>query len=91
MLKSLLFILVFGITLVISTDIDGVVVSPQDAPSNWVVNTKVRVDGNKYFGFMRSDGSFVVSNVPPGSYLIEFTNPTYLFQVSLQEFLIRSV
>jgi len=29
----------------------------------------------------RSDGSFSVSSVPPGSYILEVTHPTYVFDL----------
>lgn len=74
-LLALHFVLIHG------TDIEGTIIAPSGASSNWAVETKVRVDGKRYFGFVKPDGSFVISEVPPGSYLVEFTNPTYLFQV----------
>ena len=30
--------------------------------------------------YFRADGSFVVSNVPSGSYIVEVTNPVYAFE-----------
>ncbi|VDL60190.1 unnamed protein product [Hymenolepis diminuta] len=71
---ALHFVLIRG------TDIEGIIIAPSGASSNWAVETKVRVDGKRYFGFVKPDGSFVISEVAPGSYLVEFTNPTYLFQ-----------
>lgn len=73
---TLQFILIHG------TDIEGLIITPSGASPNWAAETKVRVDGNRYFGFVKPDGSFVISDVEPGSYLVEFTNPTYLFPVS---------
>ena len=69
-----------------STDIEGTIVAPTGAHPNWAVETKVRVDGNRYLGFVKRDGTFVISDVAPGSYLVEFTNPVYLFQVTANSF-----
>lgn len=33
-----------------------------------------------FFVFCRSDGSFTVTNVPSGSYVVEVVNPTYVFE-----------
>ena len=30
--------------------------------------------------FSRSDGTFTVNGVPPGSYVVEIANPTYIFE-----------
>ncbi|VDN49879.1 unnamed protein product [Dibothriocephalus latus] len=65
------------------TSIEGVVVPPLNASPDWVIHTRVRVDGQKYIGFVKTDGSFVVSDVPSGSYLVEITNPVYLFQTNV--------
>uniref|UniRef100_A0A0X3NZ04 ER membrane protein complex subunit 7 n=1 Tax=Schistocephalus solidus TaxID=70667 RepID=A0A0X3NZ04_SCHSO len=62
------------------TSIEGVVVPPLNASPDWVIHTRIRVDGQKYIGFVKTDGSFIVSDVPSGSYLLEITNPVYLFQ-----------
>ncbi|VDD79751.1 unnamed protein product [Mesocestoides corti] len=75
-----LVLLSANILLARGTDIEGLIVPPLGAHSNWAVDTKIRVDGSKYLGFVKPDGNFVVSDVPPGSYLVEFTNPAYLIQ-----------
>ena len=52
-----------------------------DAPiSDWVPDTKVIVDGGRFVGFIKQDGSFAVNNVPPGSYLVEISSPSYIFE-----------
>ncbi|VDM32636.1 unnamed protein product [Hydatigera taeniaeformis] len=76
----LTFSAILQFLLVRGTDIEGTIVAPIDASPNWAVETKVRVDGNRYLGFIKPDGSFIISDVAPGSYLVEFTNPTFLFQ-----------
>lgn len=78
---ALFVVLALQIVHIFGTDIEGVIVAPSGADPNWVAETKVRVDGNRYLGFLKPDGSFVISDVAPGSYLVEFINPTYLFQV----------
>ncbi|VDN95944.1 unnamed protein product [Rodentolepis nana] len=81
MYKYALFIIfALHFVLIRGTDIEGTIIAPSGASSNWAVETKVRVDGKQYLGFVKPDGSFVISEVAPGSYLVEFTNPTYLFQ-----------
>ena len=32
--------------------------------------------------FRRSDGSFTIHNVPSGSYVVEVSNPTYVFETN---------
>ena len=38
------------------------------------------VDGGKYVGLLKSDGSFTVNGVPPGSYIVEAISPNYMFE-----------
>lgn len=81
-LTILIFTLILQVLLVKGTDIEGTIAAPIGASPNWAAETKVRVDGNRYLGFIKPDGSFIISDVAPGSYLVEFTNPTFLFQVN---------
>ncbi len=37
------------------------------------------VNGNSFHGLIRSDGSFVLHNIPSGSYFLEFFHPDYQF------------
>jgi len=46
----------------------------------WVGTSRVLVDGGEYLGFLKSDGSFTVNNVPSGSYLVEIVHPIYVFE-----------
>lgn len=48
--------------------------------ANWQTNTKIHVNGGEILGFVRKDGSFVVHNVLPGSYVLEVLNPEYTFE-----------
>lgn len=47
--------------------------------SDWAPHIKVIVDGGRFVGFIKQDGSFVINNVPPGSYLVEISSPSYIF------------
>ena len=48
--------------------------------TDWMSDTQILVDGGEYKGFLKADGSFTVSLVPPGSYLVEVASPNYLFE-----------
>ncbi|CAH8650250.1 unnamed protein product [Heterobilharzia americana] len=60
--------------------IEGTVVVPPEAPPDWHINTRINVAGDQFVGFVKADGSFAVTNVPSGSYIIEAINPVYYFQ-----------
>lgn len=47
---------------------------------NWQANTRVHVNGGEYLGFVKKDGSFIVQNIPSGSYIIEVLNPEFVFE-----------
>lgn len=58
-------------------------VYPMDPPfiqSNWQAHTKIHVNGGEYLGFVKEDGSFVVHNIPSGSYIVEVLNPDYTYE-----------
>ena len=56
-------------------------VQVMDVPlSDWAPHTKVIVDGGRFVGFLKQDGSFVVNNVPSGSYLVEVSSPGHVFE-----------
>nr|CAB3242434.1 ER membrane protein complex subunit 7 [Phallusia mammillata] len=42
--------------------------------------TRVLVDDGTYRGFIKNDGSFVVHNIPSGSYVLEVVSPVYFFE-----------
>ncbi|XP_074595006.1 ER membrane protein complex subunit 7 [Brevipalpus obovatus] len=48
--------------------------------AEWFTDTKVIVNYGQYLAFMRRDGSFEVNNIPPGSYLVEVTNPDLFYK-----------
>ncbi|KAL8605193.1 hypothetical protein ACOMHN_031134 [Nucella lapillus] len=60
--------------------IDGRVFVTSSKEKDWVSATRVLIDGGKFRGFLRNDGSFSVSGLPSGSFLVEIANPTYLFE-----------
>jgi hypothetical protein len=62
--------------------IEGKVVAPVDleVTPQWLAATRVIVNYGEYLGFLRRDGTFEVSNLPAGSYLVEVTNPGYFYE-----------
>uniref|UniRef100_A0A0A9WCZ8 ER membrane protein complex subunit 7 beta-sandwich domain-containing protein n=2 Tax=Lygus hesperus TaxID=30085 RepID=A0A0A9WCZ8_LYGHE len=46
----------------------------------WQADTRVYLKGASQKGFIREDGTFVFTNVPPGSYIVEVTHPKYAFE-----------
>lgn len=47
---------------------------------HWQANTRIHVNGGEFIGFVKKDGSFVIHNLPPGSYVVEILNPEYNFE-----------
>ncbi|XP_054712907.1 ER membrane protein complex subunit 7-like [Uloborus diversus] len=62
--------------------IEGTVLPPDVITPEWLLLTKVLVNGGERIGFLRSDGSFTVSNVEPGSYAVEVINPNHIYEPS---------
>lgn len=60
--------------------IDGKVFIQGFKPADWISQTRILVDGGNYIGFLKSDGSFTVNNVPAGSYVVEVMSPNNLFE-----------
>uniref|UniRef100_A0A914WFY3 ER membrane protein complex subunit 7 beta-sandwich domain-containing protein n=1 Tax=Plectus sambesii TaxID=2011161 RepID=A0A914WFY3_9BILA len=62
--------------------IEGKVTMPRDAnvPKNWRSYTRVLVNYGQFVGFLREDGSFVISQVPSGSYVVEVASKDYVFE-----------
>ncbi|XP_043498620.1 ER membrane protein complex subunit 7 [Polistes fuscatus] len=50
------------------------------ASSGWQLMTHVMANGGEHYGFLREDGTFVISNVPSGSYIVEVVNPNYFYE-----------
>lgn len=61
--------------------IEGRVYPPEDQELlNWQVDTRIHVNGGEYIGFIREDGTFVVHNIPTGSYVVEVIHPDYMYE-----------
>ncbi|XP_071949627.1 endoplasmic reticulum membrane protein complex subunit 7-like [Antedon mediterranea] len=60
--------------------IEGKVIISGAKLLEWLPETRILVDGGAYVGFMRADGSFTVGGVPSGSYVVEVSNPKFLFE-----------
>jgi hypothetical protein len=50
--------------------------------SNWQRDTLLVINGEdeQYYGFLKSDGSFQISSVKPGSYVVEVRNPDFVYE-----------
>uniref|UniRef100_A0A7M5UF63 ER membrane protein complex subunit 7 beta-sandwich domain-containing protein n=2 Tax=Clytia hemisphaerica TaxID=252671 RepID=A0A7M5UF63_9CNID len=48
-------------------------------PTDWQSETSILVDSGAYKGFLKSDGTFVINNIPSGSYIVEVASANYLF------------
>lgn len=62
--------------------IEGKVYSPELYPFdvNWQKDTSITINDGEFNGFIKEDGSFVISNVPSGSYVVDIVNPDYLYE-----------
>lgn len=60
--------------------IEGKVVVPLTTDQDWMSHTRILIDGGEYLGFLKNDGSFIVNNLPSGSYVVEVANPNYAFE-----------
>lgn len=62
--------------------IEGKVYSPDllSSDMNWQRDTSIVINGGEYQGFLREDGSFVISSIPSGSYIVEIVNPDYFYE-----------
>jgi len=62
--------------------IEGKVIMPQDdsISDKWRSTTRILVNYGEYVGFVKEDNTFVISNVPPGSYILEVANKDYIFE-----------
>ncbi|KAJ7372100.1 ER membrane protein complex subunit 7 [Desmophyllum pertusum] len=60
--------------------IDGKITIQGFKPADWVSQTRILVDGGNYVGFLKTDGSFTVNDVPAGSYVVEVLSPNNLFE-----------
>ncbi|XP_050441039.1 ER membrane protein complex subunit 7 homolog [Adelges cooleyi] len=60
-------------------DIEGTVMLP-NMTTSWLAETVVHLKGGEAIGFLRKNGSFVISKVPSGSYVVEVINPNYIYE-----------
>lgn len=60
--------------------IEGKVIPPEIASPEWLTSTRIIVNGGEQLGFLRSDGSFSVHNLSPGSYVVEVANPDHTYE-----------
>lgn len=63
--------------------IEGKVYGPELQLKNildWQRNTVVTINNGEYSGFLKEDGTFVISAIPTGSYVVEIVNPDYYYE-----------
>ncbi|XP_055587493.1 ER membrane protein complex subunit 7 homolog [Uranotaenia lowii] len=63
--------------------IEGKVYPPElfgGSDLSWQVDTQISINGGEYKGFLKDDGSFIISSVPSGSYVVEILNPDYYYE-----------
>lgn len=63
--------------------IEGKLFAPEPHLQNakdWQRKTTVTINNGEYSGYLTNDGSFVISGVPAGSYVVEFVNPDYYYE-----------
>jgi len=60
-------------------DIEGTVMLP-NLTTSWLAETVIQLKGGEAVGFLRKNGSFLISKVPSGSYIVEVVNPNYVYE-----------
>ncbi|XP_065085942.1 ER membrane protein complex subunit 7 homolog [Ochlerotatus camptorhynchus] len=63
--------------------IEGKVYPPElfgGSDLTWQIDTHISINAGEYKGFLKDDGSFVISSVPSGSYVVEILNPDYYYE-----------
>ncbi|KAJ8399089.1 hypothetical protein AAFF_G00414680 [Aldrovandia affinis] len=60
--------------------IEGRAVVPGIKTQDWISTARVLVEGEEHVGFLKTDGSFAVNDVPSGSYVLEIVSPGYSFE-----------
>lgn len=63
--------------------IEGKVYAPEIYSSNdfnWQRDTVITINNGEYSGFLKEDGTFIISGVPSGSYVVEVSNPDYYYE-----------
>lgn len=59
--------------------IEGKVFAPE-TQSKGQSETSISINGGEYKGFLRDDGTFIISSVPSGSYVLEVHNSDYYYE-----------
>jgi len=55
--------------------IEGKIILPEKKPStDWISATHIIVNGGEHVGFLKEDGTFVVTGLSAGSYIVEVIN-----------------
>lgn len=86
-LLFLVFLIVLWVVNCVSEDVEesnlyhiqGKVVVQKAPDSSWIAQSRVVLDGGKYSGYLKKDGSFVINRVPSGTYVVEVYTPNYSF------------
>ena len=66
-----------------TTDLEGRLEFPSSAPFN--ITTKITLNNGEYTTYSRTDGSFVIYNVPPGIHQLDIDSKTFHFgQIKIQ-------
>lgn len=61
--------------------IEGKVFPPElYTTDDWQRDIVISVNGGEHKGFLREDGTFIISSMPSGSYVIEILNANYVFE-----------
>ncbi|XP_034233980.1 ER membrane protein complex subunit 7 [Thrips palmi] len=58
-------------------------VFPPDGPisaNSWYSQTRILANGGEFVGILKRDNSFIIHNVPTGSYVVEVVNPSYAYE-----------
>lgn len=64
-------------------NIEGKVYAPElfsSAEFNWQQDTAITINDGEYSAFLKDDGTFIISGVPSGSYVVEISNPDYYYE-----------
>uniref|UniRef100_A0A672SA92 Endoplasmic reticulum membrane protein complex subunit 7 n=1 Tax=Sinocyclocheilus grahami TaxID=75366 RepID=A0A672SA92_SINGR len=59
--------------------IEGRASVPGVKTQDWISTALILVEGEEYVGFLKTDGSFAVNDVPSGSYVVEIVSPSFRF------------
>lgn len=63
--------------------IEGKVYAPEIYSSNdfnWQRDTVITINNGEYSGYLKEDGTFVISGIPSGSYVVEVSNPDHYYE-----------